>query len=50
MALLERIVTNEDRSPLYNPSEPGALRRMIRGATAALEAHPGLSHEFELAV
>ena len=30
MAIAERILTNADRSPLYNSSEPGALRRLDR--------------------
>lgn len=49
MALLERILTNAARSPLYNPSEPGTLRRMMRVATDALETNVGPSREFELA-
>jgi hypothetical protein len=49
VALLEQILTNADRSPLYNRSESGALRRVIRVATAALDA-AGDSHEFELIV
>ena len=50
MALLTRILTNADgNSPLYNASEPGTLRRMIRSATAALDAQPARSHEFALA-
>jgi hypothetical protein len=40
MAIAERIVTNADQSPLYNPSEPGALRRVIGVATAAMEGAP----------
>ena len=50
MAMLERILANAERSPLYNRGEPGALRRAIRGATAALDARPSRSHEFALAV
>ena len=51
IALLMRILTNVDgNSPLYNASEPGTLRRMIRGATAALDAQPARSHEFALNV
>ena len=51
MALLTRILTNADgSSPLYNASEPGTLRRMIRSATAALDVHAAPSHEFALAV
>jgi len=50
MAMLERILTNADGSPLYNRSEPGALRQMIRDATAALDRQPAGSHEFALPV
>jgi hypothetical protein len=49
MAILERILTNADRSPLYTKSEPGTLRRMISAATAALDAQSPASHEFTLA-
>ena len=50
VALLLRILTNANgSSPLYNASEPGTLRRMIRSATAALNAQPARSHEFALA-
>jgi hypothetical protein len=48
MALLERILTHADSSPLYNKSEPGALRRMIGVATSALDVDPSRSHEFGL--
>ena len=37
MAIADEIVTNANRSPLYNASEPGTLRRQIRVATEALE-------------
>jgi hypothetical protein len=37
MAIAEEIITNANHSPLYNPSEPGTLRRQIRVATEALE-------------
>jgi len=50
MAMLERILTNADGSPLYNRSEPGALRQMIRNATAALDRQQAGSHEFALPV
>ena len=50
MAMLEQIVTNADGSPLYNAGAPGELRRVIRGATAALDAQPAESHGFALAV
>ena len=50
MALAERIVTNADGSPLYNPAEPGALQRQITVATATMEpADRSQSHEFVLA-
>ena len=49
MAMVERILTNADRSPLYNPSEPGALRQTIRVATVALDRQSAGSHEFVLA-
>ena len=49
MAMVERILTNADRSPLYNPSEPGALRQTIRVATVALDRQSAGSHEFALA-
>lgn len=37
MAIADEIITNANRSPLYNPSEPGTLRRQIKVATEALE-------------
>ena len=49
MALAERIVTNADHSPLYNPSEPGSLGRAIKGATVALDVDRARSHEFPIA-
>ena len=45
MAIAERILTNAERSPLHNPSEPGSLRRAITHATAALDTSPQRSHE-----
>jgi hypothetical protein len=50
MAMVERILTNADRSPLYNRSEPGALRQTIRVATVALDKQSARSHEFALAL
>ena len=50
MALLERIITNPDQSPLYNSGARGTLRRVISSATAALDAQPARSHEFALSV
>lgn len=49
MALAERILTNADGSPLYNASEPGTLRREMRGAAAALETHDAQSHQLPIA-
>lgn len=49
MALAERILTNADRSPLYNASEPGTLGLEIRGAAAALEADPAWWHQLPVA-
>ncbi len=37
MAMADEIIANANRSPLYNPSEPGTLRRQIKVATEALE-------------
>ncbi len=50
IALAERIITDGDQSPLYNPSEPEALRRLIAGATAAMDPAPMQSHEFPIEV
>jgi hypothetical protein len=50
MALLEGILSNADRSPLYNSSERGSLRRVISAATVALDGEVAESHEFALAV
>ena len=49
MAIGERILTDAERSPLYNSSEPGTLRRVIAVATAALDPAPARSHEFPIA-
>jgi hypothetical protein len=37
MAMLERLMTDGTSSPLFNPAEPGALRRQILVATEALD-------------
>lgn len=50
IALAERIITNGHQSPLYNDGEPGALRRLIADATAAMESPPVQSHEFPIEV
>ena len=49
MAIAERILTNADRSPLYNPSEPGSLRRVVKLATEAMEPRESQSHESPIA-
>ena len=50
MAMAERILTNADASPLYNPAEPGALERQITVATVAMDRPDrSQSHEFLLA-
>ena len=40
MAVAEQVLTDGERSPLYNLVEPGTLRRQIRVATEALDAAP----------
>jgi hypothetical protein len=50
MAMLERILTNADNSPLYNSSSPGALAHEINVATAAMEPGSSDSHEFLVGV
>ena len=50
MVMAERILTNADGSPLYNPAERGRLALEITAATAAMEpADRSHSHEFFLA-
>ena len=48
-AIAERLLTNADRSPLYNSSEPGTLRREIGVATEALDPAPAQSRAFPIA-
>jgi hypothetical protein len=36
MAMAERILTDGVSSPLYNPAEPGTLRRLVLVSTAEL--------------
>jgi hypothetical protein len=50
MAIAERILTDADWSPLYSPAEPGALRRLVHVATAAMGTRDWLTHEFPIAV
>ena len=51
MAMAERILTNADGSPLYNPAEPAALEREIGLATAAMLRPDRLaSHEFRVGI
>jgi hypothetical protein len=51
MAMAELILNNADRSPLYTPSEPGSLRRVVVIATVAMDPWlvPEPAHEFPLA-
>ena len=50
MALTERLLTNADHSPLYNPAEPGTLRQLVLAATAVMGPGPAQSHEFAITV
>jgi hypothetical protein len=50
MAIAERMLTNAERSPLYNSAEPGALRRLVLHATAAMDPGTASAHEFAIAV
>jgi hypothetical protein len=51
MAMAERILTNADGSPLYNPAGPGALEREISVAAEAMSpADRSQSHEFPVGV
>lgn len=50
MAIAERLLTNAERSPLYNPAEPGTLRQRVLAATAAMGPGPAQSHEFAITV
>jgi hypothetical protein len=50
MAIAERLLTNADDSPLYNPAGPGMLRRRVLAATAAMGPGPAQSHEFAIRV
>ena len=49
MAIAERVLTNVDRSPLYNRSELGSLRRVVKLATKAIEPRESQSHESPIA-
>jgi hypothetical protein len=50
MAIAERLLTNAEHSPLYNPTGPGTLRRRVLAATAAMGPGPAQSHEFAITV
>jgi hypothetical protein len=41
MAIAQRIVSDAESSPLFNPSEPHTLRRVILLATAMQQPEPG---------
>lgn len=49
MAIVERLLGNADKSPLYNTAEPGALRRQVLVATQSLDTTPGADGEFAIA-
>lgn len=49
MAIVERMLTNEGSSPLYNSADSGALRQLVRTGVEALERPPHQSHEFPIA-
>jgi hypothetical protein len=49
MAIAERMLTNAERSPLYNSAEPGALRHLVFEAIEALDSAPGAERELALA-
>ena len=48
VAIVERILTDGDRSPLYVSGERGSLRRAVLLATAALEPADAGSHAFSI--
>jgi hypothetical protein len=49
MAIAERMLTNGGGSPLYLYGQPGALRRLVLGATAAMDSSAVATHEWPLA-
>jgi hypothetical protein len=49
MAIAERMLSNADGSPLYNPAEPGSLRCLVRVATEALDPMPRVEAELTIA-
>lgn len=48
MAVLERILTNAENSPLYNRSERGALKRQLAAVLYAVEPGEPQTHEFSI--
>ena len=48
MAIAERIFSDAEHSPLYNPAERGTLGRVALEAAAALESNHADHHEFAL--
>jgi hypothetical protein len=50
MAMTERLLTNADHSPLYNPAGSGTLRQLVLAATAAMGPGSAQSHEFAITV
>ena len=50
VAIVELILTDADRSPLYVAGRPGSLSRAIVLATAALEPAGANGHEFSIGI
>ena len=48
VAIVERILTDSDRSPLYVDGERGSLSRAIAFATAAMDPGEAGGHEFSI--
>jgi hypothetical protein len=49
MAIAERMLTNAERSPLYNSAEPGALRRLVLARTEARDPTPDAGVDLAIA-
>jgi hypothetical protein len=49
MAIAERMLTNAERSPLYNAAEPAALQHLVLVATEALDPAPRTEGELAIA-
>lgn len=49
MAIVERMLTNADNSPLYGSDHPDDLRELLQAALAELDPAVETEHEFALA-